>query len=162
MLAIARGFVLALAVTTVGAIVSPASADEALEAAKKDMAETLGPDAVELSVLPDSFFVATWAQARNLWIDGNYTIPPKYRALIGLAVSAQVPCRYCIYADTSDAKVFGATGEEIKEAVMFGAMTRQWSTLFNGNMVDFAAFKKEIDAGAALMREALAKAAPAN
>jgi hypothetical protein len=45
----------------------------------------------------------------------------------------------------------------VEEAVMFGAMTREWSTILNGNMVDLTAFKKSIDAGAAAMREALAK-----
>jgi AhpD family alkylhydroperoxidase len=138
----------------------PTLADEAADAAKKDMIATLGPDAAELNVLPDSFFAPTWAQARNLWIDGHYQIPPKYRALISLAVSAQIPCQFCIYADTSDAKVFGASEQEIKEAVMFAAMTRQWSTLMNGNMADLDAYKKEIDAGAAAMREAM-KTAPA-
>jgi hypothetical protein len=51
--------------------------------------------------------------------------------------------------------VFGATDEEIKEAVMFAAMTRQGSTIMNGNMVDFEEFKAAIDAGAAAMREAM-------
>jgi len=153
-----RPFVLTL--TLVAALhTPPLLADEALDAAKKDMADTLGSDAAELTILPDAFFAATWAQGRNLWIDQHYVIPPKYRALIGLAVSAQVPCQYCVYADTSDARVFGASDQEIKEAIMFSAMTRQWSTLFNGNMIDFTAFKKEIDAGAAMMREALAKEA---
>ena len=41
--------------------------------------------------------------------------------LIGLAVSSQIPCAYCIYADTADARIFGATDEEIKEAIMFAA-----------------------------------------
>ena len=38
---------------------------------------------------------------------------------------------------------------------MFAALTRQGSTLMNGNMVDLDAFKAEIDAGAAAMREAM-------
>ena len=70
-------------------------------------------------------------------------------------MSSQIPCAYCIYADTADARTFGATDEEIKEAIMFAALTRQGSTLMNGNMVDFDAFKAEVDAGAAAMREAL-------
>ncbi len=67
----------------------------------------------------------------------------------------KIPCEYCIYADTSDARVFGATDEEIKEAIMFAGLTRLGSTLNNGNMVDKAKFKAEIDAGAVAMREAL-------
>jgi AhpD family alkylhydroperoxidase len=151
---------LALAATLMTGML-PAIADDTLDAAKKDMLAMLGPDAVENSVLPDAFFSATWAQARNLWVDGHYTIPPKYRALIGLAVSSQIPCAYCIYADSSDSRLFGATDQEIKEAIMFAAMTREWSTILNGNMVDLEAFKKEIDAGAAAARAAMAATPPA-
>ncbi len=132
-----------------------AHADDALDAAKADMAAVLGPDSVQIDVYPDAFAASTWAQTRVWLIDNGSTIPPKFRALIGLAVSSQIPCEYCIYADTADAKTFGATDEEIKEAIMFAALTRQGSTLMNGNMVDIDAFKAEIDAGAAAMREAM-------
>ena len=112
-------------------------------------------NSVQIDVYPDAFAASTWAQTRVWLIDNGATIPPKFRALIGLAVSSQIPCEYCIYADTADAKTFGATDEEIKEAIMFAALTRQGSTLLNGNMVDIDAFKAEIDAGAAAMREAM-------
>ncbi len=114
-----------------------------------------GPTRSSFSIFPDAFLASTWAQNRAWLIDNKATIPPKYRALIGLAVSSQIPCAYCIYADTSDARVFGATDEEIKEAIMFAAMTREGSTIVNGNMVDLDAFKKAIDEGAAAMREAM-------
>ena len=139
-----------------------ARADEALDAARADMAAVLGPNAVELGVLPDAFFASTWAQTRSWLIDNEATIPHKYRILIGLAVSSQIPCTYCIYADTAEARAVGATEEEIKEAIMFAAMTRQWSTILNGNMVDMTAFRAEIDAGAEALREAMKTAAPAN
>jgi len=145
-----------------GATSLAARADDALDAAKADMAATLGPDSVQLDVFPDAFAASTWAQTRVWLIDNGSTIPPKYRALIGLAVSSQIPCAYCIYADTADARTFGATDEEIKEAIMFAALTRQGSTLMNGNMVDLEAFKAEIDAGAAAMREALKTKAATN
>jgi AhpD family alkylhydroperoxidase len=125
-------------------------------AARADIAATLGPNAIELMVLPEAFIASTWAQNRAWLIDNRATIPPKYRALIGLAVSSQIPCDYCIYADTTDARLFGATDEEIKEAIMFAAMTRAGSTIMNGNMVDMEEFKAAIDAGAAAMREAMA------
>jgi AhpD family alkylhydroperoxidase len=146
---------LGLAAALVAGLTVAAQADDALEAAKADIAATFGPEATELTVLPEAFLASTWAQERAWLVDNKATIPPKYRALIGLAVSSQIPCAYCIYADTSDAKVFGATDEEIKEAIMFGALTREWSTILNGNMVDLDAFKKAIDAGAAAMREAM-------
>jgi AhpD family alkylhydroperoxidase len=132
-----------------------AHADEVTDAAKKDIEATFGAGAAELTVLPQAFIASTWAQERAWLVDNKATIPPKYRALIGLAVSSQIPCEYCIYADTADARVYGATDEEIKEAILFGAMTREWSTILNGNQVDLAAFKAEVDAAAAAAREAM-------
>ena len=105
-----------------GFMVSAAQADEALDAAKADIAATLGPNAIELRVFPDAFLASTWAQNRAWLIDNKATIPPKYRALIGLAVSSQIPCQYCIYADTSDARVFGATDEEMKRAAKLASL----------------------------------------
>ena len=64
--------------------------------------------------------------------------------LISLAVAAQIPCQYCIWSDTRDAKAAGATDEEIGEAVTMAALTRHWSTIFNGMQVDFDTFKKEM------------------
>ena len=69
----------------------------------------------------------------------------KTKELIGLAVAAQVPCQYCIYAHTLGAKHAGATDEEIKEAVAASGMVRKISTELNGNQYDLAAFKKQID-----------------
>lgn len=158
------GFTRTLTLTislVVGFGIAPVAAQDDVAAARADIAATFGPEAIELTILPEAFLASTWAQDRAWLVDNKATIPPKYRALIGLAVSSQIPCAYCIYADTSDARVFGATDEEIKEAIMFGAMTREWSTILNGNMVDMAQFKAAIDTGAAMMREALAKETPA-
>jgi AhpD family alkylhydroperoxidase len=69
----------------------------------------------------------------------------KTKELIGLAVAAQVPCQYCIYAHTLGAKHAGATDEEIKEAVAASGLVRKMSTELNGNQYDLAAFKKQID-----------------
>jgi AhpD family alkylhydroperoxidase len=136
------------------AVSGPAFADDAaVAAAKKDMAETIGPDAFELKALPDSLFASSWAQFKAMHIEGAMTIPPKYLSLIGLAVAAQIPCEYCIYVEKSNAKVFGATDQEIKDAVMIAAVTREWSTIMNGSQPDFVAFKAEVDAAAAHMRE---------
>ena len=38
----------------------------------------------------------------------------KTKELIGLAVAAQIPCQYCIFAHTLGAKHAGATGAQIK------------------------------------------------
>lgn len=77
---------------------------------------------------------------------GPKALDAKTKELIGLGVAAQIPCTYCVYAHTMAAKRLGATDEQIKEAVAAAALTRKWSTELNGNMYDFDAFKKEVDA----------------
>ena len=76
----------------------------------------------------------------------------KTKELIGLAVAAQVPCQYCIYAHTVGAKHAGATDEEIKEAVAASALVRKMSTELNGNQYDMADFKRQIDAAYGAMK----------
>ena len=44
-------------------------------------------------------------------------LSPKMKSLISLAVAAQIPCNYCVWADTMSARQAGATDEEIAEAV---------------------------------------------
>jgi AhpD family alkylhydroperoxidase len=80
----------------------------------------------------------------------------KTKELIGLAVAAQIPCQYCVYFHTAAAKLNGATDEEIREAVAMAAVSRHWSTVLNGMLVDFDAFKRETDT---VMQLAAAKAA---
>lgn len=75
---------------------------------------------------------------------GETALPAKTKYLISLAVAAQIPCQYCIWADTMGAKAAGATDEEIGEAVGVAAMTRFWSTNFNGLQVDFPTYQKEL------------------
>ena len=65
--------------------------------------------------------------------------------LIGVAVAAQIPCNYCVYAHTKQAKLAGATDEEIREAVAMAGATRNFATVFNGMAYDFDEFKREHD-----------------
>ena len=70
----------------------------------------------------------------------------KTRELVALGVSAQIPCTYCIYAHTKNARAAGASEQEIREAVATAATTRQWSTVLNGMAYDLDDFKAEVDA----------------
>jgi AhpD family alkylhydroperoxidase len=69
----------------------------------------------------------------------------KTKELIGLAVAAQIPCQYCVYAHTLGAKHAGATDEQIKEAIAASGLVRKMSTELNGSQYDMAEFKKQID-----------------
>ena len=57
----------------------------------------------------------------------------KTKQLIGLAVAAQIPCAYCVYAHTKAAKAAGATDAQIKEAIATAALVRFNSTMLNGS-----------------------------
>lgn len=81
------------------------------------------------------------------------SIDPKNSELIQLAVAAQIPCIYCVYFHTASAQAYGATDEEIKEAVALGAETRHWSMIIQGAQIDYEDFKKEFDAMMKYMSE---------
>jgi len=91
-------------------------------------------------------------EAKLAWQDYMAVMKPdgaldtKTKELIGLAVAAQIPCQYCIYAHTLGAKHAGATEAQIKEAIGASALVRKMSTELNGNQYDLDAFKKEISA----------------
>ena len=73
--------------------------------------------------------------------------------MIQLAVASQIPCVYCVYFHRVSAKGFGATEEEIKEAVALGAETRHWSMILQGSGISFEDFKTEFDAMMKYMSE---------
>ena len=79
-------------------------------------------------------------------LNKNTALPAKTRELIALGVAAQIPCQYCIYYHTKAAAAFGATEEEIREAVHMSSLVRHWSTVLQGNQYDLDAFKAETDA----------------
>ena len=113
--------------------------------AQAEMKAMFGDVPVMFNKLPSHVQVSAWQWFKSM-NNPDAAIPPKYGELIGLGVASQIPCNYCIYAHTTMAKMYGATDEEIKEAVMKGAEVRYWSTILNGNQVDYESFKTEWDA----------------
>ncbi len=102
---------------------------------------------------PPKFFKDTYPEyalksaldARSMLEGKDAQLDAKTRNLIALAVSAQIPCTYCVYAHLKDARAHGASESEIREAVAAAATVRHWSTVLNGMAYDFEAFKKEYD-----------------
>ena len=122
-------------------------AQEQSDAAKKaedEMKEAFGTVPVMMKVFPEHMRAAAW-DLMKAQSSPDAALPAKYSELIALGVSSQIPCNYCIYAHTTRAKLFGATDEEIQEAIASAADTRHWSTVLNGAGVDFDEFKKEWD-----------------
>ena len=128
--------------------VRPAHADDAMsmsrEAVYKDVEKTFGSVPTFLKQLPTAALAGAWQEEKDLELSDKTALPPKIKALISLAVAAQIPCQYCIWADTNTARQLGANDEEIGEAVAMAALTRHWSTLFNGLQVDFDQYKKDL------------------
>ena len=135
----------AAAVFAASPLAAPARADDAAVAATyRDIEQTLGRVPSFVNLFAKAALPGAWLEAKALTFSDNTALPPKMKALISLAVAAQIPCTYCIWSDTQDARRAGATEEEIREAVAIAGLTRQTSTIFNGMQLDFETFKREM------------------
>lgn len=97
-----------------------------------------------MKAFPEEAIGPAWDEFKSLQLNPNTALPGKVKELIGLAVAAQIPCRYCIYFHTQAARLNGASDRELKEAIVMSAIVRHWSTVLNGNQIDEAAFKLEV------------------
>lgn len=125
--------------------IMPAKADEAADAAYKDIEATLGQVPEMFKIMPEAGIAGAWAEIKSVQLNPHTALDGKTKELMGLAVAAQIPCQYCIYFHTAAAKLNGATDEEIKETVAMASIVRHWSTMLNGSQVDFATFKRQTD-----------------
>jgi AhpD family alkylhydroperoxidase len=142
------GFALIVAGLVAAPLSSPAAAGD-ITASEEEVYKEIAADfggtlPAFVKQLPKAAVAGAWREEKDLEISDRTALTPKVKALISLAVAAQIPCTYCIWADTNNARRAGATEEEIAEAVGMAAVTRHWSTLFNGLQVDFTQFKKDL------------------
>ncbi len=133
----------------------------AADAARADIGKTLGFVPQFFLKFPEGILPGAWDEMKSLQLNPNTALPPRTKELIGLAVAAQVPCRYCIVAHTEFAKLNGASDAEVGEAVAMAAITRHWSTFLNGIQTDEAKFRGEIAKIVANVKQAIASKAPA-
>ena len=94
--------------------------------------------------IPPAALPGAWIELRDFQF-GETALPAKYKDLISVGIAGQIPCKYCVIADTEFAKADGATDEEIEEAIAMGAITRHWSTILNGVALDEKAYKADVD-----------------
>ncbi len=125
---------------------------QAYEEAKKEITETFGTFLSIFDAFPKYALPGAWQAFKEL-TGPQGSIDPKNRELIQLAVAAQIPCDYCLYFHTLSAKAFGATDEELKEAVAYGAQTRHWSMIIQGAQIDLEEYKKEFQEAMKYMEE---------
>jgi AhpD family alkylhydroperoxidase len=122
-----------------------AAEDSAAQSTYRDIEQTLGSVPSFFKAFPESGIAGAWGEFKSVQLNPKTKLDGKTKELIGLAVSAQIPCQYCVYFHTAAAKLNGATDDEVREAVAMSAIVRHWSTVLNGMQVDLAGFKRETD-----------------
>ena len=108
-----------------------------------DIKETLGLVPHFFSRIPDSFLEPEWEIFKRMEL-GETLIPNKYKELMGVALHAETKCHYCSLFHTEAAKLFGATDEEIQEAVHYAKNSLGWSAYLNGMREDYDNFGAEL------------------
>jgi AhpD family alkylhydroperoxidase len=96
-----------------------------------------------LKSIPDKFLDYEWELFKGLEL-GETIIPNKYKELMGIAIHSETKCHYCTLFHTEAAKLFGATDEEIQEAVHYAKMSIGWSAYLNGIRQDLGEFESEL------------------
>ena len=109
----------------------------------QEMKEMFGTVISFVDQIPDEFIDAEWELVKGVQL-GQTLIPNKYKELIGIGVAAATKCRYCILFHTEAAKLFGATDDEVEEAVHYTKVVTGWSTYINGMQVDYTDFKAQM------------------
>jgi AhpD family alkylhydroperoxidase len=144
------GIIITLAIAiTIGVVTGLAqmakAEDASAQATYRDIEQTLGSVPSFFKAFPESAIAGAWAEFKAIQLNPKTKLDGKTKELLGLAVSAQIPCQYCIYFHTAAAKANGASDEEIRETVAMAAVVRHWSTVLNGMQIDLAGFKHETD-----------------
>jgi len=143
------------------AISAPAIADDSAQATYQDIEKTLGLVPSFLKAFPEEGIAGAWDELKSIQLNPKTALSGKQKELIGLAVAAQIPCRYCIYFHTSvSTKLGGASDGEVKDAIAMAAITRHWSTVLNGMQIDLTEFKQELGRVLAYVKKPNTKAAP--
>jgi AhpD family alkylhydroperoxidase len=113
--------------------------------ARNEIEDTFGfvPDFYDVS--PDVIYASTWSIQRDLELSDETVLDHKTKELIGLALAGHIKCQYCSYFHMRAAEAFGASEQELREAVAMGAMTSMFSDTLNGLRYDLEKFQREVD-----------------
>jgi len=114
----------------IAATISTAQAEPDAKATYQDVQATLGFVPAFMKAFPGVEVAAIWDELKSVQLNPKTALPNKTKELIGLAVAAQIPCRYCTYFHTQVAKLNGASDEEVTEAIAMAGLTRHWITEF--------------------------------
>ena len=109
----------------------------------KEIESILGIVPSFFKLIPERSLESEWNLFKTIQLEES-PIPNNYKELIGIAVSAVTKCKYCLFFHTEVAKLFGATEEEIEDAVHYAKASAGWSTYLNGMQVDYEKFTAEL------------------
>jgi len=135
-------------------------AEDPAAAAKADIQKTLGFTPKFFTQFPASALPGAWEEMKGLQLSPNTALSGEVKELIGLAVAAQVPCDYCIYAHTEFAALNGADAEERAEAIAVGAQERHASAYFYGLQQSPETLRAEVAKIIAYVKQKKAPGAP--
>ena len=121
-----------------------AQAQDTRDAVNAEITAMFGGVPTFMNDMADAAVVGIWKQTKSLYFTDATALDSKTKALISLAVGAQIPCQYCVWMDTNSARMAGATDQEIAEAVAIAGHTRNMSTIFYGLQTDFDVMKAEL------------------
>ena len=110
---------------------------------EQEIRDTLGLVPSFFNRIPDKYLAAEWDLFNEMTF-GETLIPNKYKELMGVALHSETKCHYCTLFHTEAAKLFGATDEEIQEAVHYAKLSLGWSAYLNGTQQDYEQFSEEL------------------
>ena len=110
---------------------------------EREMKDTVGIVPSFFNRIPDEFLDFEWELFKRMEL-GQTLIPNKYKELMGVALHSETKCTYCTLFHTETAKLFGASDEEIEEAVHYAKMSLGWSAYLNGTRQDYDQFSREL------------------
>lgn len=108
-----------------------------------DIRETFGQVPTFFTRVPEETLEHDWLNFKALQLQDT-AISIKYKELMGLAAAAAIRCPYCVFFHTEVAKFFGATDEEVRDALRVAMQTAGWSTFITGTGQDLEEFKTEL------------------
>ena len=109
----------------------------------REMKEMFGEVIGFVDLIPDQFIDSEWDLIKRVQF-GETLIPNKYKELMGVALHSETKCVYCTLFHTEAAKMFGASDQEIQEAVHYAKMSAGWSVYLNGIREDYDQFAVEL------------------
>ncbi|MFB6106003.1 MAG: carboxymuconolactone decarboxylase family protein [Halobacteriaceae archaeon] len=114
-------------------------------ATRREIEETLGQVPSFMEDLADPAGDHSWGIFRDLQLGTDTELSAREKALVGVGVASAISCPYCTYFHNEEARLSGATDDELEEAVNLASVTRYFSTVLHGNETDLEDFKTQTD-----------------